>query len=307
MLKYVLRRLLWSVVVLLAAASFTFTLVHIVPADPARTIAGQRASDELLASVKRELALDQPLYVQYWLFLKRAAQLDFGRSYRTRERVVEAITQRLPATFQLALGAMLVQLAVGIPIGILTAIRRKSLLDSSGRIVTVLLLSMPTFWLGMMLLYLFAFKIYLFPLGGYEARGSVILPSLALGLGGAAFYARLLRADLIEILNQDYIRAAYAKGLSQRSVLLRHAMRGALIPIVTLIGLDMGAFLGGIVITERVFNWPGMGSLVVSAVLNVDTPLIMGTVLFSAAAVVVMNFLVDISYLFIDPRIRLSE
>jgi peptide/nickel transport system permease protein len=320
----------WSLAVLLGAATLTFALAYVVPSDPARTIAGEKASPEVLARVRSELGLDDPLFFvtvrpgreaealpgvtlprwngllgnQYGRYLWGLARGDLGRSYRTRERVADAIAKRLPATLALAAGGMLVQLALGIPLGLAAAARRGR---AANRVVGAALLalaSMPAFWLGLFLLYVFAFRLGLLPLGGYNGAASVVLPSLALGLGGTALYARLLREEVVAIMREDYVRTARAKGLAPRAVLVRHVLRASLAPIVTLAGLDFGAFLGGVVVVERVFNWPGLGSLAAQAVRSVDTPLITGTVLFAAAAVVLANLTVDLAYRALDPRLR---
>jgi ABC-type dipeptide/oligopeptide/nickel transport system permease component len=327
---YILRRVSWSVAVLAGAASLAFVLAFAVPSDPARTIAGEKASPEVLARIRGDLGLDDPLFFvtlrrgradeslpaarlprwnglvenQYGRFLWNLARGDLGRSYRTRERVAEAIAKRLPATAALAAGGMLVQLALGIAVGFVSAVRRGSLVDRVGGHATLALASIPAFWLSLVLLYLLAFRLALFPLGGYSGPWSLVLPSLALGLGGTALYARLLRGEVVAIVREDYVRTAHAKGLAPRVVLARHVLRGALAPIVTLAGLDLGAFLGGVVVVERVFNWPGLGSLAVQAVRGVDTPLVIGTVLFSAAAVVLANLAVDLAYRVLDPRLR---
>jgi peptide/nickel transport system permease protein len=305
--RYLIERLGWSLAVLVAAASLTFALTFVVPNDPARTIAGEKASPEVLARIRAELGLDDPIVVQYGRFMWRLAQGDLGRSYRTREPVAGAIAARLPATAELALAGMLVQLLLGVPAGLLAAVAHRRLPDALVRWTTLVLASVPTFWLGTFLLFAFAFSLALFPLGGSDGASSVVLPALALGLGGMAYYARLLRAEVIEILREDYVRAARAKGLSPAAVIGRHVLRGALVPIVTLAGLDFGAFLGGVVAVERVFNWPGLGSLAVQAVSSVDTPMVTGVVLFSAVAVVTANLVVDVLYRFLDPRMSRIE
>ncbi len=300
------QRLAWSVVILLGVSFLTFTLAFVVPSDPARTVAGPKADRETLATIRRELGLDQPLLVQYVRYLDRLAHGDFGRSYLTRQNVLAAILERLPATAYLAVVSLGVSAVVGIGLGCTTALRQGSAVDLSVLLGSLVILSLPVFWVGMMLLYGFAYRLRLLPLGGFGVV-NVILPASALALKGAAYYARLLHTNMRTVLDQDYIRSAHAKGLSPVQVYGKHALRNALIPLVTLLGLDFAGLMSGVVLTETVFNWPGLGRLAVDAVFNQDIPMIMGTVLFSAVLVVGANVLVDVLYMAIDPRIRYRQ
>jgi peptide/nickel transport system permease protein len=297
------QRLLWSMVILLGVTFLTFVIAFVIPSDPARTVAGPKADPETLASIRKELGLDQPLPVQYGRYLQRVVHGDLGRSYLTRQSVLEAIVNRLPATAYLALTSLAAAAILGIALGCLTALRAGSAMDLSVLVVSLVALSLPVFWVGMVLLYVLAYWLRLFPLGGFGGI-NVVLPATALAVGGTAYYTRLLHTNLREVLDQDYMRTAHAKGLSPWRVYGKHGLRNALIPVVTVLGLDFAGLMSGVVLTETVFNWPGLGRLAVEAVFNQDIPLIMGTVLFSAMLVVGANVVVDMLYLLIDPRIR---
>jgi len=298
-----LQRVGWSVVILLGVTFLTFTIAFIIPSDPARTVAGPKADRETLAAIRQEMGLDQPLPIQYARYLGRLLHGDFGRSYLTRQSVREAVLERLPATAYLALTSLAAAALIGIVLGCATALRQGSAIDLTVLAGSLVILSLPVFWVGMMLLYFFAYRLRLFPLGGFGLR-NVVLPACALALNGAAYYARVLHTNLRTVLEEDYVRTARAKGLSSLSVYGKHALRNALIPLVTLLGLDLAGLLSGVVLTETVFNWPGLGRLAVDAVFNQDIPMIMGTVLFGAMLVVGANMLVDVVYTIIDPRIR---
>lgn len=302
----VLQRLVWSVAILFGVTLLTFTLAFVVPADPARTLAGPKADPQTLATIRRELGLDRPLPLQYAAYVARIAQGDFGRSYLTREPVRVAILDRLPATTYLALTSLAVAAIAGVLLGSLSALRQGSVVDLSVLVGSLVLLSLPVFWVGMMLLYLVAYRWRLLPLGGFGIV-NVVLPATALALGNAASYTRLVHTNLRQVLGQDYIRSAHAKGLSPLQVYGKHALRNALIPLTTMLGLDCAGLMSGVVLTETVFNWPGLGRLAVEAVFNQDIPMIMGTVLFGALLVVAANILVDFLYLAIDPRIRYQQ
>lgn len=302
----VLQRLAWSVVILVGVTLLTFTLAFIIPSDPARTLAGPKADPQTLAAIRKELGLDRPLPIQYGAYLGRILQGDFGRSYLTRESVLRTIVDRLPATAYLALTSLSAAALVGILLGSISALRQGSVTDLTVLVGSLLVLSLPVFWVGMILLYVFAYRLRLLPLGGFGAI-NVVLPAVALALGTAASYTRLLHTNLREVLGQDYIRSAHAKGLSPLQVYGKHALRNALIPLTTMLGLDFAGLMSGVVLTETVFNWPGLGRLAVEAVFNQDIPMIMGTVLFGALLVVGANVLVDFLYLAIDPRIRYRQ
>jgi len=301
-----LQRLGWSLVILIGVTFLTFVLAFVIPSDPARTVAGPKADPQTLASIRHELGLDQPVPLQYAWYLERLVRGDFGRSYVTGQSVLTAILERLPATAYLALTSLAAATFLGIGLGCCTAVRQGSAIDVAALLGSLVGLSIPIFWLGLVLLYVFAYRLRLLPLGGYGGP-HVILPASALALGNAAYYARLVHTNLIAVLDADYIRTARAKGLPRWRIYGKHALRNALIPVVTLLGLDFAALMSGVVLTETVFNWPGLGRLAVDAVFNQDIPMIMGTVLFSALLVVVVNMLVDILYLIIDPRMRYAR
>jgi peptide/nickel transport system permease protein len=289
---------------LLGITLLTFALTHLVPADPARTVAGPKADRDTVERIRREMDLDAPLAVQYARYLGRALRGDLGRSYLTRQSVLEAILERLPATAFLALVSLLIAVAVGLAGGLWSAARAGQAAEAGVLAASTVLLSVPVFWLGLILLYVFGFRLRWLPLGGFSSAADVVLPALALGLATGAYYVRLLHASLLGALGSDYVRTARAKGLGSFAVHTRHALRNAVLPFVTLAALDLAGLLGGVALTETVFNWPGLGRLAVEAVFNQDIPMIMGVVLFSAVLVVAANAAVDVGYRLIDPRIR---
>ncbi|MCC6446239.1 MAG: ABC transporter permease [Armatimonadetes bacterium] len=304
--RFILRRLLWSLFVLWSLSLVTFTVTYLVPADPARTLAGPQADPQTVASIRHELGLDRPFPVQYARYFRNALRGDFGRSYQTLEPVLPTILGRFPATALLAAAAFALQLILGIALGVLMAVRQGTWADRALAVMAVAGLSAPTFWVGLLFLYFLAYRLGWFPLGGYGTPAHVVLPACTLALGGMCWYARLLRPGMIEALHQDYIRTAQAKGLRKSRILFRHALRNALIPLVTIAGIDLGSMLGGLVLTEGVFQWPGIGRLAVEAITSMNVPMIMGTVLFSAILIVFTNLMVDTLYVYLDPRIRLE-
>ena len=307
MLAYLARRIVFGAAVLIGTSLITFVIAFVIPADPAVTMAGAKADPQTLATIRRELGLDQPLYVQYGRYLDRAIHGDLGRSYVRRENVTELIASRLPATAVLAVAAMAASLLLGIAMGAWAAAYRRTAVDSAMLVTSLAFVSMPVFWLGTMLLVADAMFIRIFPLGGYAGVSSLVLPAVTLALGSAGYYSRILHTNLSDAMDQDYVRAARGKGVSPARVLLRHAMANAMLPLVTLAGLDFAGLLSGVVLTETVFNWPGVGRLAYEAIFNLDIPLIMGTVLFSALLIVIANLVVDLLYSWLDPRIRLAE
>jgi len=307
--KYIVRRLLWMVVVLFFVSLITFLIAYAVPGDPVKGITGPHATAETQARVREELGLDKPLWTQYGIYMKNLVRGDLGYSYITQRPVSQSILERFPATVQIALFGILFEIIIGIPVGMVSALRQYSVRDRAFTVLSLLFLAAPAFWLGMIFLYVFAFQLQWFPLGGYEGWGSpqyAILPGLVLGLGGAAWYSRMLRSSMLDILNADYVKAARAKGLPERTVVWRHIMRNAWSPIVTLLGMDFGWFLGGVLIIEIVFGIPGIGEQTWYAIEAQDMPLIMGTVLFAALLVTISNFVVDIAYSWLDPRVKYS-
>jgi peptide/nickel transport system permease protein len=304
MTVFLVRRLFWAVVVIFATLTFTFVLTFLIPADPASQVAGPQASDLEVENVRRTLGLDRPVYVQYFNYLGRALQGDLGRSWIYRRPVVEAVFGRLPASIQLGVTAALVELILGVAGGILSAVYRHRWPDRTAMVVTLVLLSLPGFWLAILLLYVFGYVYPIFPLGGYGSWRHLVLPALAVGVPYAGWYVRMLRSSMREVMSQDYVRAARAKGLRERRVLLRHVLPNALIPIVTMWGIDLGSFVGGLALVEVVFGWPGVGWQAVDAAKNLDVPLVMGSVLLVASLMTMANLGVDLSYHWLDPRVR---
>ena len=306
MTAYIIRRLLWMVLVLFGVAAITFVIAFLVPGDPARLYAGTNASPAAIKIIHHQLGLDRPLLTQFGDYMWRVLHLDFGFSYRYQTPVLPAILQRFPATAELALAGGFFELIIGLPIGILSAIRPGSFWDRATMVFTFVALAAPPFWLGLLFLFVFGVLLPILPIGGYGggAPQYLLLPALTLGLGGAAYYARLLRASLLDILKSDYVRTAWAKGLTERQVIQKHAIPNALTVIVSQLGMDLGYFLAGVVVIETVFAWPGIGKQAVDAIFTLDIPLVMGTVLFGALLIVTANVIVDISYTFLDPRVR---
>ncbi|HUO05792.1 MAG TPA: ABC transporter permease [Candidatus Binataceae bacterium] len=307
MLAFIARRIVFGVIVLLGTSMVTFAIAFVIPADPAVTMAGAKADPQTLASIRREMGLDRPIYEQYARYVDRAMHGDLGRSYIRREDVTKLIADRFPATAILAAVAMALSMILGVAMGAISAARRGRELDNFLLVFSLALVSIPVFWLGMMLLSAAALWMHTLPLGGFSGPSSLILPSLTLALGSAGYYSRILHTNLSDALDQDYIRTARGMGVSRARVILKYAMANAMIPLVTIAGLDLAGLLSGVVLTETVFNWPGIGRLAYEAVFNLDIPLIMGTVLFAAFLIVVLNLAVDLLYSWLDPRIRLAQ
>jgi len=304
MLQYLLGRLLQGVVVLLGISLITFALLYLLPADPARMIAGRSATPETVERIRRELGLDQPFLVQFKDHLVRLVRGDWGRSYAQKTEVRELIASRFVPTFQLALLGIVFELLIGLPAGIIAALRRGSWLDQAVMSLAFLGVSAPQFAVGLLLLYLFAYRYPIFPLGGYGGLDHLILPAITVGLAGGGWYARMMRASLVEVMQQDYIRTARSKGVSRARLLFVHALRNALLPVVALVGMDLGVFMGGIVVVEAVFGWPGIGQMLWQAIQLVDIPVIIGGVLVTALFVVAGNLIADLIYPLLDPRIQ---
>ncbi|MCL0073507.1 ABC transporter permease [Dehalococcoidia bacterium] len=307
MLSYVIRRIGLMVFILLGVSVITFSMMHFVPGDPAEMIAMERYGEEItaetIAHVRAELGLDQPVYLQYFHWLTNVLQGDLGYSFRTDRPVLDEILTRLPATVQLALAGMLVALVIAIPVGIISATRQYSAVDNLSMFGALLGVSMSNFWLGLLLILFFSVHLGWLPVFGRNGIEYLILPAITLGTGMAAITTRLVRSSMIEVLGQDYIRAARARGLKERVVIYKHALKNALIPVVTIVGLQFAALLEGAVIVEVIFAWPGIGRLLVDSIFARDFVLIQGCILFIAAMFVLVNLLVDISYAYLDPRI----
>jgi peptide/nickel transport system permease protein len=298
------RRLVQAIPVLVGISIITFLMIYYLPADPARMYAGPSASVETVARIRHQLGLDLPLWEQYTHYIQRIMSGDLGFSYRKQMPVTSLLLSRIPYTMALTLGGILVELLIGLPVGLASAVARGQWLDRLGMFIALIGVSAPPFWLGLLLLYWLGYRIPIFPLGGAGSLAHLILPALTAGLGGAAWYARMMRSSTLDILSTDYVRTARAKGLSNIFVILRHVLPNALNPIITMAGLDIPWFIGGVVLVERVFDWPGVGRLAVEAIETVDVPLILGTVIFTAAVVVVSGILIDLAQAFADPRIR---
>lgn len=312
MTTYIARRFLWAIPVLLGASFLVFWSIRWVPGDPAIAIAGELATPELVAKVRADLGLDQPLPIQFGIYLARMVQGDMGTSIRSGLPVAEEIRIRLPRTLQLTFFSLLLAALIGIPIGVLSATRANTWIDATSMIIALLGVSMPIFWLGLMLIIFFSLTLPgwlglnqpILPPTGAGTWRHFIMPTIALAAASMAIQARMTRACMLDVLRSDYIRTARSKGVSEFSVVYNHALRNALIPIVTIIGLQFGTLLGGAVLTETVFAWPGIGRLLVDSIGYRDYPMIQGTVLVITVGFVLVNILVDVLYAYLDPRIR---
>ncbi|MBB4062889.1 ABC transporter permease [Gellertiella hungarica] len=305
MISYIARRLLQSLLILVGISVVTFALLYLLPADPARQIAGRSATAETVANIREQLGLNLPFYQQYLRYAAGLVQGDFGRSYLQKTEVSELIASRLPASLLLMAGAITCELLLGITMGLVAALRRGKPADHILMLVSFVGVSAPQFVVGIMILYVFAVTLGWFPIGGYGTFAHLVLPSLTLGILGAGWYARMMRSSMIDVLRQDFIRTAHSKGISGRAVIWRHALPNAILPVIAMIGIDIGLFMSGIVVVESVFGWPGIGQLAWQAIQRVDIPIIMGVTLVSALAIVIGNFIADMVTPFIDPRIKL--
>jgi peptide/nickel transport system permease protein len=303
---YLLRRLIQSALILIGVSFITFFLLYVLPADPVRQIAGRSATPQTVENIRQQLGLDQPFVVQYWRYLSGLMQGDMGRSYLQKTEVADLIASRLPATLLLMVAAIVCELALGVTMGIVAALTRGRLADQALMIGSFLAVSAPQFVVSLLLLYVFAVKLGWFPIGGYGTFAHLVLPALTLGLLGSGWYSRMMRSSMIDVLRADYIRTARAKGLGRSRVVLRHALPNAILPVIAMIGIDIGVFMGGIVVVESVFGWPGIGQLAWQAIQRVDIPIIMGVTLVSAFAIVLGNLLADLITPLIDPRIKLK-
>lgn len=311
MFSYVLKRLLASLPIVIGASILVFGLIHLIPGDPVASMLGLEADQETIDSLREELGLDRPLPVQYLTWLQNAVQGDLGRSIHGQQGVLSLVLQKLPATVELTFVALLISLLIAIPTGIVAAIYRNTWLDYLATLIALFGVSVPSFWLGISLILLVSLRWGLLPPGGYvpftEAPLAnlryVVLPALSLGAGLAGIVARMTRASMLEVLSKDYIRVSRAKGLPNRLVVMKHALKNALIPIITVVGLQLGTLLGGAVVIETVFAWPGVGKLVVDAILGRDFPVVQGVTLLVAMALILINLLVDLAYVAVDPRV----
>lgn len=306
MSSYLLRRLLDLALALLGVSLVVFLIVRMVPGDPARLIAGTEASEEDVAGIRVQLGLNDSVVVQYGRYMRGLVTGDMGHSLRNHQPVTTLLTSRLRATLKLAVASLVIALVIGLVLGIIAALRRGTVIDVSSMLFALLGTSMPSFWLGLLLILVFSVNLRWLPTGNDGGIEHLVLPAITLGTANAAIVARLVRANLLEVFQQDYVRTANAKGLSPRAVLVRHAFRNAMIPTITILGLQWGTLLAGSVVTETVFAWPGMGRMLIEAVSVRDYPVIQACIMTFALVFMLTNLLVDISYAVLDPRIRLG-
>jgi peptide/nickel transport system permease protein len=304
MFQYVLKRLVSTIPVLIGISLVVFFLLRALPGNPAEVIAGEMATQEEVELIRSQLGLDKPLYIQYAIFVTKLAVLNLGKSTRTHEPVIVEILNRLPNTILLAFIATAIACLWGIPVGIISAVKHYTLTDYVVMVLALFGISMPVFWLGLMLIVVFSVKLHLLPAGGIGTIRHVVLPAVTLAAFSTAFIARMTRSSMMEVMTQDYITTARSKGLTEKVIDLKHALRNAFIPIITVIGLQFGTLLGGAVLTETVFAWPGIGRLIVDSILARDYPMVQGTVLVFALLYIFVNLIVDILYAYIDPRIH---
>jgi peptide/nickel transport system permease protein len=305
MIVFIVRRLLVTIVMLFLVALAVFSLGHLT-GDPVRLMVPDTATEADISVLRHALGLDRPLPIQFFDFIFRAARGDLGDSLRYREPALQLVMERMPATAQLSAAAMAIALVVAVPAGILSATRRGSWIDALTSVVSVVGQSLPAFWIGIMLIIVFAVQLRMLPAAGRGDPGSLVLPAITLGLWPMARVARVFRSSILEVLHEDYVRTAYSKGLRERVVLTRHVLRNASIPVLTVTALTFGSLLGGTVITESVFAWPGVGRLALEAISNRDFPLMQATVFVVAVIFVAINFALDLIYVWLDPRIRLG-
>jgi peptide/nickel transport system permease protein len=305
MAGYLFRRLLQSALILVGVSFITFVLLYVLPADPVRQIAGRSATAQTVENIRQQLGLDQPMLVQYWHYLTGLVQGDMGRSYLQKTEVATLIAARLPASLLLMAGGIGCELLIGLTLGVVAAVFRGRPLDQGLMVTSFVAVSAPQFVVGLLLLYVFAVQLGWFPIGGYGTAAHLVLPAVTLGIMGSGWYSRMMRSSMVEVLRQDYIRTARAKGLTRARILGRHALPNAILPIIAMIGIDIGIFMGGIVVVESVFGWPGIGQLAWQAIQRVDIPVIMGVTMVSATAIVLGNLLADLVTPLIDPRIKL--
>ncbi|MBB1073352.1 ABC transporter permease [Rhodoferax sp. 4810] len=305
-MRVLFTRLSATVIVIFGVCTLVFLLLHVIPGDPIEALLGERAQAVDQAALRAQLGLDQPLTIQYVQYLTRLAQGDLGQSLQEQSSVTTLLAARLPATVLLAIAALTLAIGIALPLGVLAAQQHKRLLDMSAMTFSLIGLSMPNFWLGPMLILIFSLTLGWLPISGNDSPASLILPAMTLGTGLAALLARMVRASLLEVLNEDYVRTARAKGATEWQVLWHHALRNAWLPIITVLGLQLGGVLGGAVITETIFAWPGIGSLLVEAIKARDYPVVQGCVLLISLIYVSVNTLTDLAYLWLDPRVRFN-
>ncbi|WP_456277545.1 ABC transporter permease [Bacillus sp. AK128] len=304
MTRYLLKRMGTMLITLWGVSVLVFLMIHLIPGDPVLNILGEFATEEAVNKLKADLGLDQPLLMQYFLFIGDALQGNLGQSYITNQYVVDEIINRFPVTFQLAVYSLVIGSVVGIVMGTIAAVKQNTIFDQLAMLISLIGISAPGFWIALFLIFIFAYQIPIFPISGYDGIYSLILPSITLGLATAGNIARMTRSSMLEVVKQDYMRTAEAKGVNAYRLIFGHGLQNALIPVITLIGLQFGHLLAGAVVTETVFALPGIGSLAIDAIATRDMPTIQGLVLFMAFIFIVVNLLVDIFYSAIDPRIK---
>ncbi|HKB79124.1 MAG TPA: nickel ABC transporter permease [Thermoanaerobaculia bacterium] len=307
MTQYIIRRFLQMIPITLGILTLVFSLIHLIPGDPALQIAGENARPEDVAAVRKALGLDKPLWTQYVDYLGNVAHGDFGRSFSTNESVAQQIRQRYPATLELAFGSMLVALIVAFPLGIVSAIWRNSWIDNLARFFALIGVSMPSFWFGPLLIIAFAIDLPWFPVSGRDqGLRSLVLPAVTMGLALSAILTRMIRVSLAEELTQLYVTTAVAKGVGRVRAIFRHALKNALIPVITVLALQFGSLLTGAIITEQIFSWPGLGRLLITSISSRDYPQVQASILVIALTYILMNFIADLFYGVVDPRIKLE-
>ncbi|HHV97540.1 MAG TPA: ABC transporter permease [Clostridiaceae bacterium] len=304
MLKYAVKRIVLMIPVIVIMTMFVFLIFYFAPGDPVSRIAGPNATPEVYESIKRKYGLDQPFIVQYLRFVKSVIEGDLGVSILQGRPVIEMIKERLPVTLQIGLMGFLITFVIAIPAGVIAAVKKNTVVDYLCMLGSLLGMAIPTFWLGMLLLYVFAYKLRWFPISGDGTIKQIILPGFAIGLTNAAITARMVRSSMLEVLKQDYVRTARSKGLKEKTVIYSHALRNALIPIITLMGLKLGWIIGGSVALEIIFSIPGIGRLMVDSILARDYPVVQGSMIVLTSSIILANILADILYTVVDPRIR---
>lgn len=304
MIRFILKRLIMLIPVMIGISLLVFTIMTLGPGSPARSILGPEASDQDIAKLEAEMGLDRPVLVQYVDYVAHAVTGDFGESYQTGDSVMEKIATRFPVTLKLAIMALILASAIGITVGIISATRQYSLTDNLSTLIALAGNSFPNFWLGMILIFIFSFKLNLVPSFGIDSWTGYILPAVTLSVSTMCVAIRMTRSSMLEVIRQDYIRTARGKGVPERVVVYKHALNNSLIPVITVVGNDFGYLLGGTVVIENVFSIPGMGTMLISAIRSSDTPVVMGGVILLAFSFSMCNLLVDILYAFIDPRIK---
>ena len=304
MLKFIGKRLLMLIPVLIGVSLIVFTLMQLSPGDPAMIILGAQAAPEDIAILRESMGLNDPLIVQFFRFLLGMFTLDFGTSYKDGMPVLTKLLEALPYTAELTFCAVMLALIIGIPAGIISATKQYSIFDRIASVLALIGFSTPNFWLSIMLILVFSVNLKWLPVSGTGSILHLVLPSIALGVQSAAVFTRMTRSSMLEVLNMDYIRTARAKGLSERVVILKHALKNALIPVITVVGLQIGLLFGGAILTETVFAWPGVGRLMIDSIRAKDTPVVQGGVIFTASIFVFINLLVDILYAYVDPRVK---